>query len=284
MAAIKKWYITGDAHGGVNIIPRLKKIIHENKNYKHNELALIILGDASLNYFVNDMYDGFDRTYKARINTLGCYVYCVRGNHEARPQNVTGMCLKDDRNVNGAVWMEEKFPYIRYLLDGWEYTIDGHFCLVAGGAYSVDKWYRIKRAAMANNSFTGWFADEQLTKEEMDFILKQSEGKHYDFVFTHTCPYEWMPRDLFLRTVDQSAVDNSMEKWMDKLKDSIDWKIWCFGHYHRDRTERPHVEQFYEECALLESVWDRWMNHGNDTNEEWRDVSPYMARLESEES
>ena len=33
-----------------------------------------------------------------------------------------------------------------------------------------------------------------------------------------------------------------METWMDKFKDALNWNIWLFGHYHRDRLVRPHVE------------------------------------------
>ena len=85
-----------------------------------------------------------------------------------------------------------------------------------------------------------------------------SNNKDYDFVLTHTCPISWEPRDLFLGMIDQSTVDKSMELWMDDLKDKITWKVWLFGHYHRDRLERPRVEMFYHNMEDLDTIWKRW--------------------------
>ena len=86
-------------------------------------------------------------------------------------------------------------------------------------------------------------------------------NKSFDFVFTHTCPKDWQPTDLFLDSIDQSNVDNSMELWMDELKDKFKWNIWLFGHYHCDRLERPHVEQFYNNVEPLDDIYHRWLEY-----------------------
>jgi 3-oxoacid CoA-transferase subunit A len=134
--------------------------------------------------------------------------------------------------------------------------------LTIGGAYSVDKHYRLMRAGLTEEEndpkVTGWFSDEQLTHYEQKDIDFSTYGKHYDFVFTHTCPISWEPRDLFLDFVDQSSVDKSTELWLDKVKDHISWNVWCFGHYHADRIERPFVEQFYYRWATLDKLWSYW--------------------------
>ena len=93
----------------------------------------------------------------------------------------------------------------------------------------------------------------------MKEISEKVEGLHFDFVLSHTCPYSWMPTDLFLNCVDQSTVDNSMEKWMEELKDTFDWEVWLFGHFHDDRLVRPGVEMFYMDVDQLENCFSRWV-------------------------
>ena len=96
----------------------------------------------------------------------------------------------------------------------------------------------------------------------MQAIDAMYAGQSFDFVFTHTCPLSWEPTDLFLSAIDQSTVDNSMEVWLDSFKDKINWDVWLFGHFHADRMERPHVEQYFKAIEDLEEIWKRW----NDPN------------------
>ena len=88
--------------------------------------------------------------------------------------------------------------------------------------------------------------------------MEKVKGESVDFILSHTCPLSWEPIDLFLNGIDQSTVDKSMEVWFDELKDNIKWKYYLFGHYHADRIERPHVEQFYQEYEDVESIIARW--------------------------
>lgn len=168
-----------------------------------------------------------------------------------------------DEEVQGLVYIENKFPNIKYFVDGENYFINGHHCLVIGGAYSVDKYHRIKLAKVYGKESTGWFAEEQLTAAEMRTIEIDTKNETFDFIFTHTCPYSWQPTDLFIKGIDQSLVDNTMELWMDKLKDNFTWNIWCFGHYHEDRAELPNCEMFYKRIEPLEAIIERWNNFNN---------------------
>ncbi len=262
---IKRWVLTGDTHG--RVAERLHQVAHDRIFFADHvtpeETAMIILGDAGLNYYLNKT----DYKNKERSSECGIRVYCVRGNHEARPQNIPGMKLVNDPDVGGQVYMEEEFPLIRYFVDGGEYTIGGKSVLVIGGAYSVDKYYRLERAE--GRHFSGWFEDEQLNEAEREAILKSVAGKHYDFVFTHTAPITWEPTDLFLNSIDQSTVDKTMEKWLHEVAQSISWGIWCFGHYHADRIEAPHVEQFFRECENIEEVAERWERYDETGELDW---------------
>lgn len=247
---IKNWLVTGDTHGAVGL--RLHAL---KNNYVPEETAVIILGDAGINFYLNKM----DAKNKRAINGMGFKVYCVRGNHEERPENLEYIVYEWDPEVEGYIIYEPNYPNIKYFQDGEFYKIAGHSTLVIGGAYSVDKYWRLERARYSGSSFTGWFPQEQLDADEMKEISEKVKGLHFDFIFSHTCPFSWMPTDLFLNCVDQSTVDNSMEHWMEELKDTFDWEVWLFGHFHDDRLVRPGVEMFYTDVDKLENCFSRWV-------------------------
>lgn len=187
------------------------------------------------------------------------------------------MDIIGDSDIKGPVYQEPEFPNIRYLLDGGEYQFGPYSSLVIGGAYSVDKWYRLQQAAAKNQSFTGWFPDEQLYENEMKAIQEKVKGKKYSFVFTHTCPRSYEPTDLFLPMIDQSMVDKTMENWLDSIKDTFDWGVWCWAHFHQDRIERPFVEQYYKDIENLDNIAKRWTNYLKSGELDWwLEKSPYF--------
>lgn len=256
---MKDWFVTGDFHGHwENFLIRISKISTKNA-------ALIILGDAGLNFYLNKT----DKKLKKKICDLGITVYCVRGNHEQRPELIEGMVLRYDEETENTVYMEEEFPNILYFRDGATYLINGYKTLVLGGAYSVDKWYRLQKGWT-------WFESEQLTPEEMSNIQGECYGEHFDFILSHTCPFSWQPTDLFLTCLDQSTVDNTMEQWLEIMKNEITWGCWLFGHFHANRMVRPHVEMYYNEIDSIDNIIARWNRYeaGEDYNVEHLDKDP----------
>ena len=243
---IKKVLITGDCHGKVDA--RLAQIKDTMPEYDPSETAIIILGDVGFNYYKNKK----DWKLKYQAAQFGYTLYCLRGNHEDRANNTRGTQIVYDEFVHGYVFEEVDFPNIKYFADEVaEYEILGKKVLCIPGAYSVDKWYRLR------NDWQ-WFAQEQLSEEEMIYAEKTFTGRYYDFVFSHTAPLDWEPTDLFLNCIDQSTVDKTMEIWMSEFKEKINWKVWLFAHYHADRIERPYVEQFYQGYEDLDSIVARW--------------------------
>lgn len=268
---IKHWIVTGDTHGGISTISRVGNIARNMPECLPEESGIIILGDAGLNFYLNKT----DKKHKKLLNSQGYHIYCVRGNHEERPENLGYQAIFDE-NVAGYVWADPDFDHIHYLMDGGEYNIGGYSVLTIGGAYSVDKYWRLARsgysaeeANVADPKKCGWFKDECLTNEEMENISKNHKGKTFDFILSHTCPFSWQPTDLFLGCIDQSTVDNSMELWMDNFKDCVNWNTWLFGHFHADRIERPHVEQFYQEYEELKSIANRWEEYDTTGELDW---------------
>ncbi|MDD6323468.1 MAG: metallophosphoesterase, partial [Bacilli bacterium] len=148
-------YITGDIHRDFSRIYKLEK---------DTDNMLIVLGDIGINYYLNEE----DKNYKEYLKKLKLKLFCVRGNHEERPGNIS--TYKEVEMFGGKVFIEEEYPNLIFAKDGEIYNIDGKKILVIGGAYSVDKQYRLLHGYK-------WFKDEQLTKKEMDTILEKVKGK-----------------------------------------------------------------------------------------------------------
>ena len=206
-------YITGDTHRDFSRIHDL--------NINSDDM-LIILGDSGINYYLNHE----DFKFKNYLNSLNFKIFSIRGNHEERPENIS--TYKEKEMFGGKVFIEEEFPNLIFAKDGEIYNIDGKKILVIGGAYSVDKHYRILYGYK-------WFEDEQLKDGEMRAILKKVKGKHFDVVLTHTCPYKYEPREMFLGGIDQSKVNKTMEHFLDQIEENIDYGKWYCGHYHTEK-------------------------------------------------
>jgi 3-oxoacid CoA-transferase subunit A len=235
-------YVTGDIHGNPTRI--------ENFCMEHsisNEDILIILGDTGLNYYL----DYRDDWLKKRLANLPITIFCIRGNHEERPQNISTYKIK--QMFGNDVFYEPKYPNIIFAKDGNIYNIEGNKCLAIGGAYSVDKDYRLACGWT-------WFKDEQLSKEEMlsigAGITEYMETDNIDYILTHTCPYNIRPTHLFLSDIDQSTVDTSMEHWMQSLSDILNFKRWYFGHYH-DNWNHDKYTMLYTDIIPLGGIYEK---------------------------
>jgi 3-oxoacid CoA-transferase subunit A len=218
-------FVRGDTHGNFDFLPYFC-----DEHQTDKEDILIILGDAGILYY--GATKSKERYLKEYISKHPITIVCVRGNHEDRPKNRENMfdCTICNNVMSGTFTYESGYPHILYAWDGGEYWFCGKHCLVVGGAYSVDKWYRLICGYK-------WFADEELTDQEMDIILQETSEHKYDHVFTHTCPFEWMPTDLFLSYIDQDTVSNRMERFLTELQYNCHWGEWWFGHFHADRMD-----------------------------------------------
>lgn len=205
-------YITGDTHRDFYrfLIPTIQD---------EKENLMVILGDAGINYYL-DITDKYIKDYLSKYNLS---FFIIQGNHEERPENIS--TYKEIDKYNGKVYIEEEYPNLIFAKNGEIYNIEDNKILVIGGAYSIDKYYRLK-----NN--LNWFSDEQLSEYEKEAILKTTRGIKVDYVFTHTCPYKYIPREAFIDGISQDLVDNSMEYFLDKVEEQIDYKKWYCGHYH----------------------------------------------------
>lgn len=245
---INQFYITGDCHGDFSRFYKLHNCIPEGETW-----GVVILGDAGINYWLSK------RDEKIKCNLHYKYpnlrFYLVRGNHEERPEKIKNMEQTFDMDLGNYVYYEAKFPNIKYLMDGEFYNFKQYKALILGGAYSIDKEYRLAR--QASGGYGGWFAEEQLTDVEKQKIAICIKGAHCDFVLSHTCPFSWEPRDLFLSFIDQAQVDKSTELWLDDIKDTFNWKKWLCGHFHDDRELASNAYMLYTSIRNIKDFMEQ---------------------------
>lgn len=225
-------YITGDIHG--SLIPIAK--LFDKYNPQPDDI-IVLLGDVGINYFG----DIRDIRKKHLMNKYGVIFFCIHGNHENRPQNIESYKEKEWRG--GRVLYENAFPNILFPVDGDIFDLEGNKCIVIGGAYSVDKYYRLKNG-------WNWWEDEQPTNAVKAYVNKQIAENKIDVIFSHTCPYKYRPTECFLPMVNQSTVDDSTECWLDTIENSVDYTAWYCGHWHTNK-DIDKIHFLYDRCKIL---------------------------------
>lgn len=252
-------YITGDKHGHFESIEAFCASNHTTKDD-----VLIVLGDLGVNYYGGRR----DRGRKKLLNSLPITIFAIRGNHERRPERDWSIRTMATGSVIGTFVVEPEFDSILYAQDGHTYglnTADGwKKAFVIGGAYSVDKYYRLGCYAAGNTNML-WFEDEQLSKEEREEVKTnlirhlaiQKTGAHTapHYILSHTCPFSQEPVDMFLPSVDQSTVDTSTEEFLDEIKQilkekEVDYRWFC-GHWHTDRVAADHLRFVFNDFIGL---------------------------------
>lgn len=228
------FYITGDKHGTYANVKAFCK--------KHNTTkddVLIILGDNGINYYRNSK----DYWLKHQLSKLPITLFLIKGNHDARPEKIK--TYQKSTFCGGTVYIEPEFQNLVFAKDGEVYFFNEKKALVIGGAYSVDKEYRLMNGWK-------WFADEQPTHEIKSNVERLiTSVDDFDFILTHTCPLHFITK---YKAVDSlcNESDTSTEEWMDKVESQIHYRRWYCGHWHIDK-EFGKVKFMYHEIEPLDS-------------------------------
>lgn len=192
----ERFFITGDKHRNFD---RVKAFCKDMKTRRKD--VLIILGDAGFNYYD----DKRDDKLKAEISALNITLFCLHGNKENRPQNVGTYGIRSF--CGGKAYYEPKYPNILFAVDGEIYTFEGRKYMVVGGAHSVDK---LRCLAEDKPFWSDEMPDEEI-KERVEKRLEEENNKIYG-MFTHTCPIEYLPTEMFMSTRQNAAVKRKPRK------------------------------------------------------------------------
>ena len=174
------------------------------------EDVIILLGDVGLNYFGADK----DRENKKILADFPNYFLCIHGNHEERPYHI--QTYRTQIRRGGEVYYEPEYPNILFAKDGKIYNFNGKKVMPIGGAYSIDKYYRIRNGLP-------WFETEQPDEAIKKYVEQKLDKVNWqlDIVLSHTVPIECEPVWAFIPGLDQSTVDKSTEKWLQYIYDNL---------------------------------------------------------------
>jgi 3-oxoacid CoA-transferase subunit A len=167
--------VTGDTHRDFTRVKNVCNIRHLSI-----EDTMIILGDASINLY------GAEKDWELktiRLAVLPVTLFCIHGNHENRPQNVP--TYREIEWHGGIAYAEPEFPNLIFAKDGEIYDLAGKKCVVIGGAYSVDKYYRLEQN-------WSWWEDEQPSEAVKKRVEERLEAENLEggcCVIAHL-PYE----------------------------------------------------------------------------------------------
>lgn len=224
-------YLTGDTHG------QFERIISFcERQQVQPESTFIILGDVGLNYYG----DRRDNRGKDKLAKIPITFFCIHGNHEMRPSKELGYQVKEYHG--GKVWVQPEYPNLVFAIDGEIYDFFGHSCIVIGGAYSVDKYYRLARGY-------NWFEDEQPSdeiKEKVERVLSERDWK-IDVVLSYTCPLRYEPAEVFLsycKSVCKGGIYHSRIAQDISTMTAFSLAIYCRCDYNDDTKLRKFTTRY----------------------------------------
>ena len=165
-----RFYITGDKHRNFT---RVKAFCKDLKTRKKD--VLIVLGDSGFNYYSDER----DDELKKEISGLDITMFCLHGNKENRPQNISSYGVRDF--CGGKVYYEPRYPNLLFAIDGEIYNFDGREYIVVGGAHSVDKLKCLE------NDLPFWWDEMpcEVIKRRFENNLSDKSNRIYG-ILTHT--------------------------------------------------------------------------------------------------
>ncbi len=245
----KNIYITGDTHSKFNRFG--SKVWFESRNFVKEENLVIILGDFAGIWCsdLNDPHWEEEKYWLEWLSNKNFYTAFVDGNHENFDRLEK---LEQIETFNGTVGKVS--DSIFHLKRGEVYTINNKKFFVMGGAMSIDKDRRIENVS--------WWSQEQPSKKEMDYGIDNliKHDMKVDVVLTHTCPKYIVPviLDEPMDTLHHKKYSNYYHKFYDPLtkyleyvKDSIQFENWFFGHFHEDKKIDDRFLAMYERIIKL---------------------------------
>lgn len=209
--------VCGDLHGDARHTQYLAV------EARRRDIDLIIqLGDWG--------FKGFDRPGKPALVGLtrmlshqGVKMWFLDGNHDdhdwlrelARTSNNEPVDVNDQ---------------IRYLPRGSTFDLDGVSCMALGGAYSIDKEWRIQHNA-------GWWPQEMISLRECHQAIDNGKAAEVKIMFTHDCPEGVCPivgTMSFGYKADESSRSNRLA--VSAVVEEVHPELLLHGHMHHRYT------------------------------------------------
>jgi len=227
----------GDPHGDWTY---LKSFIH-NRNFEGN---IIVCGDCGIGF---SGWVGNIIHLNNHLNKHNCTAYLVRGNH-------------DNPNLFGNL---DGFSNVKLLEDYQILELGDEHILTVGGAYSVDRNYRIefdaKKQSMQydpRKKIMGTYWPNEPFIYNPGIIDELLEKYNITYIATHSIGMEAFPKGVHAKIVESYAAnDESLkldltkertELWemFEQLRKKTNIKKWVYGHYHDSHEENIYGTSF----------------------------------------
>jgi predicted phosphodiesterase len=194
---MKHFYLIGDVHGKTDELARLLRGLPE-------ESMLIQVGDVGF---------GFDDETNESLTTIIDHhkMHFIQGNH-------------DDP------YTCRKSPF--FIPDGeiWEFENEVSMGII-GGAYSIDKEYRLAKGLK-------WFEDEELTYAHLQTCIDFFKKHRPDLMVTHDCPTSVSKAFWGIDCTSRTA------QALQALFEYHQPKLWVFGHHHKPERKTINGTRF----------------------------------------
>lgn len=169
-------------------------------------------------------------------------MYWIDGNHDNHP-------LLWETYGNDDICQVR--PNLFYVPRGTVWSMHGVTCMGLGGAFSIDKEWRIQEELMNAGLMRGrfdvhhtdvdmgsdfehtlWWPTEMVTDDDVERAVRHAHGKNVDIMFTHDCP-----TGVDIPGIHSEGKWVFHETWLnrDKLEvvfDRVQPKLLMHGHYH----------------------------------------------------
>jgi predicted phosphodiesterase len=230
---VSKILFAGDTHGNLSHLRYLLEVAQKERAH-----TLFVLGD-----FGYWEHQDSGVIFLDKLSTIaekrGIPVYFLDGNHDNRKVLLDLHVTQDDEGFTRVR------PNILHADRGHRWTWEGVRFIALGGAYSVDKEYRLMLERKHRKPGSLWFPGEEMTDTEMSQILLNTTP--VDIMLAHDKPSKSNPawnRKEFLECLPNQL---RLQAAVDTLKP----KMYLHGHLHYRYTDQillPTLEP--DECVV----------------------------------
>ena len=248
-------YITGDCHGefekfDIDLFPEQKEMTKED--------FMIICGDFG-GIWDKDASGGWETKMLDELDSKPFTTLFVDGNHE----NFDRLYSHPVEEWNGGK-VHKIRPSVIHLMRGQVFMIAGKKIFTFGGAKSHDISGGIleyddpdffnKRMALEENfksyrvNHYSWWEQELPSEEEMleGITNLEAHGNEVDFIVSHCCA-----------TSTQALIGGGrykrdyLNEYLEKIRQSVQFKKWFFGHYHNNKNVNAQEILLYEQIIRI---------------------------------
>ena len=248
-------YITGDCHRdydkfNVDIFPEQKEMTKED--------FVIICGDFG-GIWDKDASGEWETYLLEELDSKPFTTLFVDGNHE----NYDRLYSYSVEEWNGGK-VHKIRPSVIHLMRGQVFTIAGKKIFTFGGAKSHDisggileyddPDFHKKRMVLEENfkpyrvKHYSWWEQELPSEEEMmeGIANLNANGNKVDFIVSHCCAASTQAligRGMYKR--------DYLNEYLEKIRQSVEFKKWFFGHYHDNRNVNTQEILIYEQIIRI---------------------------------